>query len=115
MVKKEVSLQRLGTRDLLLLCQLLEQYGPSDLETIHSEFIKHPAFHLSHNELNQDELSITQRQLQQIIDDLVAEYPDMTIIQLCEHFYAKRIAELEKEISETQQKFSEVAATQKQS
>jgi hypothetical protein len=102
---QDLSLDNFDTRDLLLLSQLIEQHGLLHIELVHSAFIDHPAFLLSHNELEGKAMEFTPEQLRSLIDQLFAAYPNKNIIQLCELFYAQRIEELKSEIAHNQTLF----------
>lgn len=123
--EENVNIESLNNRDLLLLSQIVEQNGgiclededySSELEIIHQQFTTHPVFLLSHNELHETQLEISQEQLGEIIEELKQLHGDKTIVQICEFYYQKRIKELESSIHTLETQFGEVkkrAAAQK--
>lgn len=102
-----LELADLNTRDLLLLSQLIERHG-LDIGVLYETFVEHPAFVLSHNELNGQKLDFSQEEFQQVVNQLLEQHRDLNSIQLCELFYARRVEELTQEIDETHRRFHSV-------
>lgn len=100
-----VSLSELNVRDRLLLSQILEAEGLDSYLTIHERFINHPVFKLSHNKLEGTELPLSESQVEQLVNELLAEHEDMKIVTICEHYYNLRIEELLTEIRDTKTEF----------
>lgn len=115
--QKSTSIDTLNTRDILLLAQLVEQHGgiqlndeefASKLDLIHEEYVNHPVFLLSHNELNEGRLDISKQALSGIIRDLLERHPGESIVEICELYYQQRIQELEAGIRTLEDQFAKV-------
>lgn len=102
------SLEVLNTRDRLLLAQLVEELKIENLAAIHEKFINHPAFSLSHNDLHNTQLALSESQTRKLVNDLLEYHKDLSVIGICEHYYILRKEEILQEMAANKEQFAKV-------